>query len=156
MLWLGRWEFCRERDCRDRETVSRPRDRSSARQWLQQFETGVHKALAMRTLLWEEGSGWPLSRMSDEEIMNRIADLLVSGRLHIHVPPARPVSAGGSAASEPEAPFPLSERQPPRTQAVASSAPVSDPPTFPSDLDGSAQAAALVAAAASGQPFCPE
>jgi hypothetical protein len=155
MLWLGRWEFCRERDCRDRETVSRPRDHSSARQWLQQFETGVYKELAMRALLWEESSAWPLSRMSDEEIIDRIAELLVSGRLHVHVQPAHPVSGGGSSASEPEAPFPLSERQP-RTQAVASSAPVSDPPTFPSDLDGGAQAATLVAAAASGKPFCPE
>jgi hypothetical protein len=155
MLWLGRWEFCRKRDCRDRETVSRLQDRSSARLWLQQFETGVHKAIAMRTLLWQESSAWPLSRMSDEEIVDRVADLLVSGRIHVHVQPVNPVSAGGSAPSEPEAPFPLSERQP-RSQAVASSPPVSDPPTFPADLDGGAQAAALVAAAASGQPFCPE
>jgi hypothetical protein len=155
MLWLGHWEFCGERDCPDVETVSRLEDRSSARQWLQQLETGAHKTLAMRALLWQESSGWPLSRMSDEEIIDQIAELLVSGRLHVHVQPARRVSAASSAVSEPVVPFPLSERKP-RPQAVAYSAPVSDPPTFPSDLDGAAQASALVAAAASGQPFCPQ
>jgi hypothetical protein len=34
--------------------------------------------------------------------------------------------------------------------------PVSEPPTFPSDTDGMAQAATLIAAAAQGKPFCPE
>ncbi len=109
----------------------------------------------MRMLLLQESTAWTLSTMSDEQIIDQITELLVSRRLHVHVQPAQPFSAGISSSSDPSVAFPLSERQP-RQQAVASSTPASDPPTFPPDLNGGAQAAALAAAAASGQPFCPE
>ncbi len=157
MLWLRRWEFCRKRHCRDRDSVSSLRDRYCARQWLQQFGTDVHKMLAMRTLLQQEGVAWQPSAMSDEEVIDHTAELLISGRLHVHALRAPAVSVYGFASSEPpkSVPFPLSDRRP-RPQAGASNAPASDPPTFPPDIDGAAQANALAAAAAGGQPFCPE
>lgn len=155
MPWLRHWEFCRKRDCRDRDRVASPSDRLSARQWLQQFATDTHKMLAMRTLLYQASVAWPLSATSDEEVIDQTAELLISGRLHVHA--QRNVSVDASAPSEPPrfVPFPLSDRQP-RPQTGASNAPASDPPTFASDIDGSAQANALAAAAAGGQPFCPQ
>jgi len=113
--------------------------------------------LAMRTLLQQEGVAWQPSAMSDEEVIDHTAELLISGRLHVHAPRAPAVSVYGFAPSEPPkfVPFPLTDRRP-RPQAGASNAPASDPPTFPSDIDGAAQANALAAAAAGGQPFCPE
>lgn len=156
MPWLGRWEFCQKRDCRDRNRVSSPRDRFAARQWLQQLETDVHKMFAMRTLLRQENVAWPLSAMSDDEVIDQTAEMLISGRLHVHAQRALAASVDGFAPSEPPryVPFPLSERKP--RPAMAYNAPLSDPATFSSDTDGAAQASALTAAAAGGQPFCPE
>jgi len=112
--------------------------------------------LAMRTLLQQEGVAWQPSAMSDEEVIDHTAELLISGRLHVHAPRAPAVSVYGFAPSEPPkfVPFPLSDRTP--SPQAASSQPLSDPPTFPPDIDGAAQADALAAAAAGGQPFCPE
>jgi len=83
---------------------------------------------AMRTLLSQEGPASRVSRMSDETVIDQIAHLLVSGRLHVHAQPwcGLPGSSGQSASTasssaaasaaasakdaEKLAPFPLSER----------------------------------------------
>jgi hypothetical protein len=76
--------------------------------------------------------------------------LLISGRLHLH---KKETEVHGSGVQDQHVPFPLSDRQP---RAASSPPPVIDPPSFSSKVNLSAQAAALVAAAASGVPFCLE
>jgi hypothetical protein len=93
----------------------------------------------------------PLLRTSDATLIMRVEQLLVSGRLHIHRKPKEVQSGWGG--QEKNVPFPLADRQP---RIVSPPPQVVDPPSFSSDVDLSAQAAALVAAAASGAPFCME
>jgi uncharacterized membrane protein len=100
----------------------------------------------------------PSDRLTDEQILQRVAVLLhtrritVMGREH-RTPSGQPAEAAPAAAPA----FPLSER----TTRTASSSPpppppASDPSTFGPDSAASTQAAALVAAAAAGTPFCQE
>jgi hypothetical protein len=156
MLWVLDWEFCRDRDCLYRpERVVVLRDRSSTDEWLLPFKKDVFKMLATRTFLAQDPRGArQFSSMSDDAIMDHVAELLVSGRLHIHALFEQEPPGGTSsvAIDAPPAPFPLSQRKAP---PIADRPPISDPPTF-SDIDGAAQAATLVAAAAAGAPFCPE
>lgn len=151
-------ELCRGRDCRGRERMSHRYDRAFARRWVQQSKTDVHKMVALRSLLWQESNASAISRMSDEEMIDHLAGLLASGRFHFHSAPAQTVPttgrAGGGDAQKPVA-FPLAERTP-RPAVAASGTPISDPPTFPPNIDGAAQAGALAAAASGGQPFCPQ
>jgi hypothetical protein len=165
MPWIRDLEFCRQFDCRDPDRSSGFQDRSFARQWVQQFTEDKVEMLAMRTLLWQEDSVWGLFRMSDETVIDHIADLLVSGRLHVHMGPVRPAGLG-SGEQSPGSPtlarlandkkfvaFPVSERRPTAPEVTFHAAPV-DPPTFSSDMNAAAQAATLVAAAAQGKAFC--
>ena len=120
----------------------------------------------MRRFLSEARMSRDVSRISDETVVDQIADLLVSGLLHIHMAPTV-TTAGTSAASQPQSiaasagadtfvPFPLSARNarashtPPR----GTTTPLPDPPTFPNDTDYAAQAATLIAAAQAGTPTC--
>ncbi len=163
MLLRHDWDFCQRLDCSDLESLSNLQDRFFALQWLQQFKGDVHRMLAMRTVLSQEGNAWSLCRMSDDSVVDRIAELLASRRLHVHMQPARaPVGGSGpsqystlstASTAEPFVPFPLSERRP-RSPSASSRQPVVDPPTFSSDVDSAAQAATLVAAAASGAAMC--
>jgi hypothetical protein len=92
--------------------------------------------------------------MTDEDVIEQCADLLVAGRLHVHAPP-EPDTSTTLVAPPPgkPVPFPLSERN---RKSVSSKPPAHDPPTFPAGAKLNAQAAALIAAAAQGAPFCPQ
>lgn len=152
-LLLQDWQFCGKADCRDPDLASGLHDPFAARRWLE-YKTDVLNLLAMRTLLLQEGRGWDLSRMSDDDVIDQITRLLVSGRLHVHVRQI-PLGNGVLAAQKtdkPFVPFPISERKP----AVAKAAPPKpvDPPTFPPDADFASQAAALSAAASAGVAAC--
>ncbi len=126
-----------------------------ARLWLGRFKDDASKMGDMRRLLYQERGGPAMFGMPDEKAIDQVVELLARGRLHIH---AIPIETRGtsqaSSTDNPPAPFPLSGRQP-RAAVTSSAAPFS-PPTFSSDMDPSIQAATLVAAAASGKPFCPE
>lgn len=165
MQWLRDWEFCRRLGCRERESAVHLQDRFSARQWLEPFKTDVSKMLTMRALLSQEFSSSDLSRMSDHDIVDRVGELLASGRLHLHASPTRiglvrepshaskPASAGGARTPTP---YPLPER-PPRTPAAVPfrEPPVAEPSTFPPHVDYAAQAAVFVEGARSGQALVP-
>jgi hypothetical protein len=134
VLWLRDWEFCRKHDCRD-EAISNVRDRFFVLQWLWQSKNDFFKMHAMRRLLSENASSARnLYQTSDEEVIDRIADLLISGRLHVHPSPARAspggTSQGSTAGSSGQAdalvPFPITERKP-GAPVAASSEPVVDP-----------------------------
>lgn len=163
MLGLDCWEFCTKSDCPDRDLPYPWQVNILVRLWLQQSCKDPLKMQTLRGLLQQRQIGIQLPRMSDELVVDQIAELLASGKMHLHArgsteavfvqdeapgPPAKPKFA------EQEAAFPLTDRQP--SPQPAPSEPTSDPPTFSPSLDGAAQAAALSAAAAGGQPFCPE
>ena len=94
--------------------------------------------------------------MSNEAIIDAIAERLARGRLHAHDGPVWNAPAPAAAPSETvPAPFSLAERQTRRSTAVfRMSLPPDDSPTFPSDVDLTRQAGTLVAASSQGAPFC--
>jgi hypothetical protein len=95
-------------------------------------------------------------RLTDHYVLERLADLLYLRRIVVVLKEERTVFAASGGVVEHIAPaFPLSERKPQLT-TDSYQPPVSQAPTFDPHLDGAAQAAALVAAAADGRPFCPE
>jgi hypothetical protein len=87
----------------------------------------------------------------DATLVKRIEEMLISARLHLHKNKER--SSVWIGSPEKNVPFPLWERQP---RDISPPAPVIDPPSFSSQVNLSAQAVALVAAAGSGTPFCLE
>jgi hypothetical protein len=150
MRWPGDWELCRKLDCRDDKSVSFTGDSFHARQWLQSAKSDVFKMLAMRDLLLQEHFGSDPARMSDDQVINQIAELLISDRLHIHVQPMER-TVGPTSIPIAGGPVKLKAAPPPSRKAVT----MDDPPTLPSDIDFASQAATLVAAADSGAAVCP-
>jgi hypothetical protein len=100
-------------------------------------------------------SGDPESaRLTDHQVLERMAVLLYSRRITVIGREQRTSSAPPAASTASPAPaFPLSERSP-RAATAPPPPPAADPPTF--GPNGAAQAACLVAAAAAGTPFCQE
>jgi hypothetical protein len=96
----------------------------------------------------------PPSRVADDTALEQIAELLNSGRLHIHARKMETHALGGATSSQEKSAvaFPLAEHLPRRPESAPQ---VVDPPSFPPKANLAAQAAALVAAAAAGIPFCP-
>ena len=110
----------------------------------------------LRTFLNRYSGDPEYYRLTDHQAMERLSILLYRGSFVIAV--RRPPAGGGkpTPATQSGAPaFPLSERSSRGPSDDTASTPA-DAPTFSSDLDGNAQAGALVAAAADGKPFCPE
>lgn len=102
------------------------------------------------------GSQLPLppSRVAEDTVVEQVAELLTSGRLHVHAQKMEAYAAGGGAASGKESTvaFPISEHQRRNPEPAPQSV---DLPSFPARANLSAQAATLVAAAAAGIPFVP-
>jgi hypothetical protein len=95
-------------------------------------------------------------RLTDHQTLERLAVLLHSRRIVVIAREYRSGSGQPSASAAPTAPaFPLSERSS-RASTASYQPQQNDPATFDSNTDANAQAAALVAAAADGKPFCPE
>jgi hypothetical protein len=143
------WWFCQKPDCSSSDRVYGLEAQSLAHLWLQELKDDPLRIHAFKDLV-RSNISLPLVRV-DAMLFKRIEEMLISGRLHIHKK-AREVQSG-SAVQEKNVPFPLSERQP---RDAAPPAPVIDPPSFSPNVNLSVQAAALVAAAASGTPFCQE
>jgi hypothetical protein len=94
-------------------------------------------------------------RVTDHVVLERMSNLLHSRRVVVTCREYRAASGMPASVQAPAPAFPLSERAP--REASASSPPQqTEPPTFSPDCDPNAQAAALVAAAQDGKPFCPE
>ena len=156
-LFREPWNFCDRLDCGEEIFSFHPEDAFALRSSLQYSKPESLAMNLLRNLLWRETNGWALARMSEDDAIEQVVHLLIRQRLHVHVTPLKPVAftqvegdVSQAAASSP-ARASQSASSPSRAQSVAS-----DPPTFNSPLDGAIQAAALVAAAAQGQPFCPQ
>jgi hypothetical protein len=95
----------------------------------------------------------PPSRVSDETVLEQIAELLIIGRLHLHAEEMETYAAGSMVrAEESAAAFTISEH---RARDLEPAPQFVDSPSFPANANVAAQAAALVSAAAAGIPFCP-
>jgi hypothetical protein len=129
-----------------------------ALKWLKQLGFSHPEAMVgVRTYLGRISDDTESFRLSDHDVIEKMAALLYSRKVVIV---ARD-EGGGSKGSAPNAAapvvaFPLSQRNSRAPSAAAKPAPVSEPATFDPKLDAVVQAAALVAAAAEGKPFCPE
>lgn len=152
------WELCRSLNCRERLEAPGFQDPLFLRLWLGQFKGDATGMFAMRTFLWRGGRVLDLFRLSDDDVIAQLADLLASGCVHVHTQPRRAARAGGgssgTSATQTPVPFPMSQQPKPPPQERQPEA--ADPATFPINLDGPAQVAALMSAAAQGVPFCPE
>ncbi len=93
--------------------------------------------------------------LTDHEAIERLAHLIHSRQIAVIVREQRSTGSPGESTQTAPPAFPLSERSP-RAASVSSPQPTNDPATFGPNTDGGTQAAALVAAAAGGKPFCPE
>jgi len=161
LWWFDDFEFCERLDCREREFISR--DRAFVRQFLRTASAHARNMSLMRTLICRRDFAGNVSRMSDQTVIDLIAELLLCGRLHIHAQPARTVlntgappdsataSASAAAAFQPVS-VPNRRQQP--SVSAAATALIPDVPTFPPNTDLAAQAATLVAAARTGTPAC--
>lgn len=83
MFWFGEWEFCQKPECREDESIVRLENRFFAIQWLRQCKGDFLKMFTMRALLLQSVAREP-SRMSDDAVIDEIADRILSHRLHIH------------------------------------------------------------------------
>lgn len=149
-IWRDEWWLCEEQDC------TAP-DRASP------FETETWVRWRLQDLRTETGKMWLLQDLARHNISNihlhlphdafirKIEQLFMSGRLHVHK--KRMEARGGAGVEERNVPFPLQDRQP---RVASGPAPIVDLPVFSPYMNMSAQAAALVAAAAGGTPFCQE
>jgi len=107
----------------------------------------------LRELLSRQSSDPDGSRLTDHQVLERLAAMLYSRKIVVI---GREQRNSGQPAQKPPSTtpaFPLSERAP---AASTASPPPPDASTFGPNAAASAQAAALVAAAAAGTPFCAE
>jgi hypothetical protein len=96
-------------------------------------------------------------RLTDQQMLERLAILLHSRRIVVIGREQRGSGGKPTPSTEAAAPaFPLSERSSRAPSASYQPPPETDSPIFDPNVDGDAQADALVAAAADGKPFCPE
>jgi hypothetical protein len=141
------WRVCAVIGCQEEYRIDLHNGRWSLGLWLQRVRSDRRKLLEARTLLSQRFLPWAACQFSDEDVLERLTDLLESGRLHLHAPPAPVLTdVAWDATTADDEDF--------YTPAASQSAPVEDPSTFGTDSDAGAQAAALAAAAAAGVPFC--
>ena len=143
------WWFCQTPECASSDRVSGLAAQSLVHLWLHELKDDLFRIHAFRDLV---RSNISLGHVRvDAMLVGRIEEMLISGRLHLHK--KERVIQAGSGFQKQAPPFPLSDRQ---SRVASPPPPVIDPPSFSSKVNLSAQAAALLAAAASGIPFCLE
>lgn len=151
------WEFRWSAGARGDGTPLEFRTSEQALSWLLRLQsTNLAFALSLRNLL-ARGAPAHLTVLSDHEVLLEVAQLLRVRRLFVRRREER--IEGGQmrqAGAEPKSavPFPLPKRRP--SYNPFRDPEPEDPATFPARLDSRPLAAALLAAADSGVPFCPE
>jgi hypothetical protein len=141
------WKLCAQPDCRE-ERAPEATDRLRARVWLLGFKSDPLKIGGLRVMLRRE-LGRDVSRMSNDDVVDSIAELLARGTLHVHAEVVKRLPVMSKA--KPPAPAMAPPPKPPPSPKL----PSIDAPTFPANVNLLSQAATLVAAAADGAPFCP-
>jgi hypothetical protein len=149
---LGRdeWWLCQEQDCTEPDRASPLETQVWVRLLLQDLRTETGKMCLLQDLARHHISNIPLY-LPHDALIRKIEQLFIFGRLHVHK--KRIEARGGTGVEKRNVPFPLQDRQP---RVASGPAPIVDLPVFSPHMNMSAQAGALVAAAASGKPFCQE
>lgn len=131
--------------------------REEALTWLKQFAAPypelVHRFREYVARFSDNLEGF---RMTDQDTLERLAELLWSRKAVIVVREEQGAGAPSSKTPPNPAAFPLSERTPRKYTVSNQVLPAEDPPTLDPRVDAVAQAAALVAAAHEERAFCPE
>ena len=149
-LGRGEWWLCEVQDCTEPDRASSLETQVWIRWRLHDLRTETGKMWLLQLLARHNISNIPL-HVPHDSFIRKIEQLFMSGRLHVH---KKQIEArGGLGVEEQNVPFPLQDRQP---RVASAPAPIVDLPVFSPHMNMSAQAAALVAAAASGTPFCQE
>jgi len=145
------WRLCQEQGCTKVDRASLLETRIWIHLWLQDLRTDTRNISLLQDLVRHNISTSPFFHLSHDALLRKIEQLFISGRVHVHKKPREVRS--GSGGDAPNVAFPLADRQP----RVASQPPaINDAPIFAPNVNMSAQAAALMAAASSGAPFCQE
>lgn len=144
------WWLCEEQDCTEPDRATPLETQAWVRWRLQDSRTETGKMSLLQDLARHNISNIPL-HLPHNAFVRKIEQLFIFGRLHVHK--VRLEAAGGTGDEERSVPFPLQDRQP---RIASGPAQIVDVPVFSPKLNMSAQAASLVAAAASGVPFCQE
>jgi hypothetical protein len=114
-----------------------------------QFKADPGAMRDLRALVGDSFYGIPNTRLTADQIVAAVARMVASGELVI----VRDMPEHGGSATQADVPG-----DPPPEQSSApqrgSRSQEPDPPTFPSNCNPGAQAAAMSAAAARGAPFC--
>ena len=71
--------------------------------WLQKYKGEPFQMAVLRRYAADQDSWWSVSRMSDDEVVERVAKLLRQGVLHAHTGPV----SGGGFMPPPPPPVPL-------------------------------------------------
>jgi hypothetical protein len=151
-LGAGHWEIHRSGECEQCQLLSRLQDRFAAQQWLRQFKGNALAIDELRNILARDSNmGWRLESVSDDEIIERAAQLLSSGAWHVHALHGLDQLKRGSTTETSQAEAP----PPSPTAARAATPPAAEASTFSSKIDPAALAAVMQQAAAQGTPFCP-
>jgi hypothetical protein len=125
-------------------------DGRSIRQFLSQYRDDLFAVASLRGLLGETRQSIDVSRLTSDQLLAEIANLILTGKLGVAIAP-RDFSIGVDEVDK------SGDPPPPQAGAPISSTRSEEPEsaTLPPDLNAVGQAAALSAAAASGAPFCP-
>ncbi len=144
------WSLCQDQDCTKADRASLLETRMWVHFWLQDLRNDTRKKHLLQDLVRHNVSAVSF-HLSHDALVRRVEQLFISGQLHVHKKPTKVHS--GSGPKEPSVAFPLANRQP---RIASQPPPMMDAPVFAPNVNMAAQAAALVAAAASGAPFCQE
>jgi hypothetical protein len=133
-----------------REDVRMRWDLRPAVQFLNGFRGDAVAMTAFRRQLGVAGIGPSTAALTDEQVIQSLARMLVAGEFVVAMPQRerqRDTLDLGAPAAAPAAP---------RERAPTPADVPDDEPTFENDHDGVAQAAVLLAAARAAYPFCEE
>jgi len=108
--------LCRQPYCSGRDVTYLDGSLWSVTQSLASFKSSQPRMTELRGLLAVDAGAGEASRMSDEDVVERVASLLVSHRLHVHLrPEPRPSRWGpftsGKTARQPEHEFTSSTKK---------------------------------------------
>jgi hypothetical protein len=126
-------------------------ERGEAEDFQRQYRSDAMTVAQLREFLTQTE---PAHRMTDDQVIEMIASRLASRQLLLRVTPRRwegDPTGGDENNDKSSAPSP-----PPAASSSAAKTTAPEPSSFGAGHDSEAQAAALVAAAESGVPFCQE
>jgi hypothetical protein len=150
-------EFCWSHERQKKGKVLEFRTIEDASSWLTSLRIQRRSFVSEISNLLAYHAEMDTFRLSDQQVIEEAALLLQSRRLVVICQKEEQQYTYAPPAKEPIklTPFPLPQHTAPRPAPIAAPAEV-PPPTFSPNVNFAAQAAALMAAANSGAPFCPQ